>query len=126
MQGGVLDAVSAELLGSVESFVSFFDHLRHRSGVARVEHGQAGAEGEYSKRVGRVGNGEPFQACSHALYPHGRQGEGLFGEDAQELFTAVTVERVSVTSFIPEVVCDRFRGSGRRLGDRRCRCKDLK
>ena len=122
MQGGVLDAVSAELLGSVESFVSFFDHLRHRSGVARVEHGQAGAEGECSKRVGCVGNGEPFQACSHVLYPHGRQSEGLSGEDAQELFTAVTVESVSVASFFPEVVRDGFE-PGRRLGDRRCRCR---
>ena len=46
---------------------------------------------------------KPFQADPHALDRKGPGHQGLLGEDAQELFAAVAVERVSPASMVLEL-----------------------
>ena len=116
----MLDAVAAELLGAVQGFVGLPEHLTRRSGVAGVEHGHPRADGEHSERVIGVRDGEPFQADPHALNRERAVGQGLLREDAQELFAAVPIQRVSPASLAGQLGRDRLEdlvaGGGGRSG----------
>src|SRR5580765_7317790 len=91
----VLDAVSTQLLGAVERLVGFLEHRARRPGSLRVQHCHARADGEHTSRVGGMQDTEALNAGSHALdRPRAALGR-LLGEDAQELFPAISIERVS-------------------------------
>ena len=68
-------------------------------------------------------DGQLFQAGPHALDRNGPSKQGLFGEDAQELITAIPVDEVSSPRMFLGLGRDSLKGLIASLVDRRCRCR---
>jgi hypothetical protein len=90
----------AQPLCLVQRVVRVFEHVGAAAGKLGVSHRDPRAQGDGAVGAALVWNPQAFDAESHAFDSDERVRQGLFGENAQELFTAVSIQIVDATRLL--------------------------
>jgi hypothetical protein len=111
----------AQPLCLVQRVVRVFEYVGAAAGKLGVSHRDPRAQGDGAVGAALVWNPQAFDAESHAFDSDERVRQGLFGENAQELFTAVSIQIVDATRLLLQPRADGI-AHGRCLYGLRGRC----